>query len=580
MRKIIELDDVFKTGELTVQLVLPLRHGRLDAGRVTKHASEALDYIKNVAPEPGKTHLLLIAMGGEETYGPNRNGDGFSEFPVPARKGGDRWWVAPGQELTKHYRSFETNPAHAFQHHQNKDPSKASGHVKKAFWNPRMHRVELLTLIDNEKDAEWIERVEAGEHPAVSMGCRIKYDVCSQCGNKAPTRADYCKHAQLMNMINPDGTKNFVYNPDPDFFDISRVFRPADRIGYTMKKVADSIEVRLSADLGTQVDVAVAKIAAARKLSEMDKTIRGEPVATSALSAGEKTLVVKFRDHAKNKLAASPSLPTSVLQSHGLRSVVTAATRRAVVLKEAEFAECAVSRLLGRPANVSSPIVAKLAEAASAAIELFGESPALLDWVLDECKLAEIDHVPDSLDEAVREIAEKRAYAGDLLYRRLVPEGVGVRSYEAPTTDLLHVGDHVTTRGAAIDAQDAVTRAHMRKVLGGTALLLGGYKMLTAYPWMRRMKMPLAVGAGALGHAALSPRPEGTLRADEGLEIPDITEMAPKTAAIVHMVEHARLATRPHDLSRAKTGARVDPMVGLVLDVGAVADCLGAIVAT
>lgn len=585
MKKIIELDDVFKTGEQTVQLVLPLRNGRFDAGRVTKHASEALDYIKNVSPEPGKTNLLLLAMGAEETYGPNRNGDGFSEYPVPARgekaaSSGERWWVAPGQELTKSYQTFETNPAHAFKHHQNKDKEKASGVVKKAFWNPRMHRVELLTAVDNEKDAEWIERVEAGEFPAVSMGCRIKYDVCSRCGNKAPTRADYCKHAQLLNMVNPDGTKNFVYNPDADFFDISRVFRPADRIGYTMKKVADVYDVRFSADLGDVVEAASIKIAAARKLSEMDKVIRGEPVATSTMSQDEKSLVVKFRDHAKTKLAGSPTLSKETLQHSDLRSMVTAARASGLVLKDAEFVESALTQLLGRPANASQELVTKIAEASSAAIELFGESPALLDWVFDECKLAEATRVSPSLNAAMVSMSEKRAYAGELLYRRLTPEGNGMRPFEAPTTDMLHVGDQTTTRGAARDAQDAVTRAHMTKVLGGTALMLGGYKMLTAYPWMRPLRMPLAVGAGVLGHAALSPRPGHTMRTDEGFQIPDITEMAPKTAAIVHMVECARGAARRHDLSHAKTGARVDPLLGLVLDAGAVADCLGAIVAT
>lgn len=585
MRKIIELEDFFKTGEQTVQIVLPMRNGRFDAGRVTKHASEALDYIKNVMPEPGKTHLLLLAMGGEETYGPNRNGDGFSEYPVPARgekaaSKGERWWIAPGQELTKTYKTFETNPAHAFKHHQNKDKEKASGYVKKAFWNPRMHRVELLTLVDNEKDAEWVERVEAGEFPAVSMGCRIKYDVCSRCGNKAPTRADYCKHAQAMNEVNPDGTKNFVYNPDSDFFDISRVFRPADRIGYTMKKVADFADVRLSADLGAMVEAASFKIAAAKKLSEMDKVIRGEPVATGTMSPNEKSLVVKFRDHAQDKLAASPNVPAHMLQQHGLRSVVTAAHRVGVVLKDAEFIEAAVSQMLGRPANASRATIMKTAEAAGAAIELFGESPALLDWVLDECKLAVAETVSPALDTAMRAIAEKRAYAGELLYRRLTPEGAGVRPDEAPTTDLLHVGNQVTTRGAARDAQDEVTRAHMRKVLGGTAMLLGGYKMLTAFPSLRPLRAPLAVGAGVLGHEVLSKRPGHTVPSAEGLDVPDITETAPKTAAVVHMVECARGVTHTYDLSRAKMGARVDPLLGLVLDAGMVADCLGAIVAT
>ena len=590
MRKIIEFDDTFPTGERTLQLVLPLRGGRIDAGRITKHASEALDYIKSVSPEPGKTHLLLLAMGAEETYGPNRNGDGFSEYPVPARgkeatARGERWWVAPGQELTQTYRTFESNPARAFRHHQNKDPDKASGYVKRAFWNPRMHRVELLTVIDNEKDAEWVERVEQGEFPAVSMGCRIKYDVCSRCGNRAPSRAEYCKHALAMNQVNPDGTKNFVYNPDSDFFDISRVFRPADRIGYTLKKVAEAATVRLAADLGSEVESAGRKMAAARKLSEMSKVIRGEPVAASTLPRGERSLAIRFRDFAGPRLSGSPELPSRVVQAAalspgvGLRGVVTTADRAGVILKDAEFADAAVSQLTGRPTCVSRDVVIRLASAADAALELFAESPALLDWVLDECKLGEASSIHDPLAAEIDAIRDKRAYVGDMLYRRLVPEGAGLRPDAGATTDLVHLGNGaVTTRGAALDAQDAVTRAHMRKVLGGTALMLGGYKMLTAYPSLRRLRAPIAVGVGALGHAALSPRPGGALGTAEGVPVPDISETAPKTAAIVSMVECRSPAVPAIDVSRAKVGSTVDPIVGLMLDVERVVDLLGSAV--
>lgn len=588
MKKIIEFADTFPTGELTLQLVLPLRGGRFDVGRVTKHASDALDYIKNVSPEPGKTHLLLLAMGAEETYGPNRNGDGFSEYPVPARgkeatARGERWWVAPGQELTQTYRTFETNPARAFRHHQNKDPEKASGYVKRAFWNPRMHRVELLTVIDNEKDAEWVDRVEQGEFPAVSMGCKIKYDVCSRCGNKAPSRAEYCKHALAMNQVNPDGTKNFVYNPDSDFFDISRVFRPADRIGYTLKKVAD-VGGRLAADLGVEADAATRKTTAARKLSEMSKVIRGEPIAVSTVSRGERDLAVRFRDYAGDRLSKSPELPSRIVHAAalspgvGLRGVVTTANLAGVVLKDAEFAEAAVSQLTGRPTRVARDVLIRLATAADAALELFSESPSLLDHVLDECKLGEASNVDVALASALAQISEKRAYAGDMLYRRLVPEGAGLRPDAAPTTDLFHTGDEVTTRGAALEAQDAVTRAHMRKVLGGTALMLGSYKMLTAYPWLRKARAPLAIGVGALGQATLSPRPGSTRSTTEGVDVPDVTETAPKMAALINMVECRSPSSGALDFSRAKLGSVVDPIVGLVLDVEHVVDFLGSVV--
>lgn len=554
MRKIIELDDYFPTGEVTAQVILPWNNGRgVDTTRISKHASVALDYIKNVAPEPGKTALLLLALGAEETYGPNRNGDGFPEHPVAARgkvaSMGRRWFVPPGEELTHHYASFETNPAHAFKHHANRDPAKASGVVKKAFWNPRMHRVELLTLVDNDKDPEWVKRASDGEFVPVSMGCRIKRDVCARCGNEAPTRADYCDHVKFaMNQVDENGFKDYVHNPSPDFFDISRVFRPADRIGYTLKKVAYVHEVRLAADLGAEIDLLARKAAASQKLSDIDKVIRAEPVAASTLSPDEKSFIVKFRDHAEKKLAAAPSIAVNGLLHWPLGEVLSAAAVNDVVFKDAEFIPLAISKLAGYALAPDANLVAKVAAAARWVLAAFAEQPALLDTLLDSGVL-EATKISEELISHFKVAREKRAYVGEMLYRRLVPEGVGLRDDAAPTTDVLHVGPYTTTRGAAIDAQDAVTRAHMGKVLGGGALMLGGYKALTAFPAMRRMALPLLAGGGAL---ALSGRSGHNVRTDEGYQIPDITEMAPKQASIVHLVECATSPSITVDFSSVK----------------------------
>lgn len=554
MRKIIELDDYFPTGEVTAQIILPWNNGRgVDTSRVSKHASVALDYIKNVAPEPGKTALLLLALGAEETYGPNRNGDGFPEHPVAARgkvaSMGRRWFVPPGEELTHHYASFETNPAHAFKHHANRDPSKASGVVKKAFWNPRMHRVELLTLVDNDKDPEWVKRASDGEFVPVSMGCRIKRDVCARCGNEAPTRADYCDHVKFaMNQVDENGFKDYVHNPSPDFFDISRVFRPADRIGYTLKKVAYVHEVRLAADLGAEIDLLARKAAASQKLSDIDKVIRAEPVAASTLSPDEKSFIVKFRDHTEKKLASTPGIHIGSLLSYPLGETLNAAAANGVVFRDREFMLLATSKLAGRLVHHTSDQFEKFAACARWALAAFAEHPALLDEILDSGVL-EAEKISSELMDGFARISEKRGYVGEMLYRRLVPEGVGLRNDAAPTTDVLHVGPYTTTRGAAIDAQDAVTRAHVGKVLGGGAMLLGGYKALTAYPWMRRMALPMMAGGGAL---ALSGRSGHNVRTDEGYAIPDITEMAPKQASIVHLVECATSPSITLDFSSVK----------------------------
>lgn len=603
MKKIIELDDLFPTGESTIQPVLLWGPGRnrQDLSHVTKTASEALDYIKHVNPEPGKTSMLVLAMGGEETYGPNRNGDGFPERPVLAKKG-KGYWIEPGQELTKHYKSFETNPAHAFQHHANKDPSKASGVVKKAFWNDPMHRVELLITVDNDKDPEWVKRVNDGEFPAVSMGCKIKYDVCARCGNKAPTRAQYCEHARsgALNAVNPDGTKNYVHNPDPSFFDISRVFRPADRNGYTLKKVADVYDVRSSAELGDIAGALDDKSAAIRKLSDIDKVIRGETVATASnLSPKEQSLIRNFRDYAGPSLQHSPDLPMDALLKHSAAEVFATTATMGIALKDAEFLEFMSSKLAGVRLRLGADVFEKVSALLPTIYELFDSSPALCTSVLETGVLdAPGEKVSAVLTEALSPYVVKRAYVGEMLYRRLVPEGVGLRPDAAPSTDVMSMTDPrtgetmQTTRGAAMDARDAVTRAHMSKVVGGSAMLLGGYKLLTAFPQMRKFKLPLGIGATALGAKWLPQRPGHEVRTNEGFDIPDITEFAPKTGAaqglsgaITHLIEasYPRAAgkyasLRPILLKSAQAHSTVDSIRGLELDFETVADRIGQLI--
>jgi hypothetical protein len=58
----------------------------------------------------------------------------------------------------------------------------------------------------------------------------------------------------------------------------------------------------------------------------------------------------------------------------------------------------------------------------------------------------------------------------------------------------------------------------------------------------------------------------------------DMTEMAPKTASVISMVECMTHPCAPLDLSRVKVGSHMDPIVGLVLNVERVVDCLGSAV--
>jgi hypothetical protein len=132
-------------------------------------------YINNAKTIKGKTQILLTALGAYEYWGANVNGDAFFETAL----------AHEGQDYG--YKTFETYA------HVNKDPNAAYGDVSLSVYNPVFHRVELIVLLDNAKAADIVTGIESGEYPDWSMGCRVPFDVCMNCGNKAPTRKQYCE---------------------------------------------------------------------------------------------------------------------------------------------------------------------------------------------------------------------------------------------------------------------------------------------------------------------------------------------------------------------------------------------------
>jgi len=71
--------------------------------------------------------------------------------------------------------------------------------------------------------------------------CKVPYDICSACLNKAPSRAQYCDHLMNeMSQVKEAGHQIFAINDRPCFFDFSGVFRGADRIAFGLQKVAST----------------------------------------------------------------------------------------------------------------------------------------------------------------------------------------------------------------------------------------------------------------------------------------------------------------------------------------------------
>jgi hypothetical protein len=213
-----------------------------DLGTFIKRAGYKMaDDVRHIKFAAGEVPIHLIVVGATEYYGPNRNGDAFDE------------------DVCKKYHNTFVKHARWYRNHQNKDPNKSYGRIAHSAYNEPMHRIELIAALNGTKEAaehnrglvadEELEKLAKHEDIAVSMACKVPFDICSGCGNVAKTRAEYCLgedeggHCKeggcrhRLGQVNENGHHLHVKNTQPDFFDNSKVWRPADYIAYTLGEI-------------------------------------------------------------------------------------------------------------------------------------------------------------------------------------------------------------------------------------------------------------------------------------------------------------------------------------------------------
>lgn len=250
--------------EPVAELIKISSRGIIGADRVSfikRAGAEFTDKIAALKFASGEIPVHLIAIGATEDYGPNRNGDGFC------------------RETCQKYHDTFHKYARFYRDHANKNPAKSFGIVKASFYNEPMRRIELVCALNGTQEAaerngglladKELEKLASGKDIPVSMACKIPFDKCSFCGNKARTRAEYCEaiedggHCKAgglkrnIGKVLSDGHVLHADNPDPSFFDISHVFRPADRIAYVFGELqkAASSGVISGAELGEQMEL-------------------------------------------------------------------------------------------------------------------------------------------------------------------------------------------------------------------------------------------------------------------------------------------------------------------------------------
>jgi hypothetical protein len=297
------------------------------------YSPELMKVISNMKRRDDRYYVVINAMGSVELWGSNRNGDGFPEKGLTHKS--LRTDMGTAEDFG--FKTFEYY-ARLYKHHVNKNPEKSFGEVVFAHWNPVIHRVELIVAINIQNAKDITEALDKGNQVSVSMGCKVKYDRCSICNNKASTRPQYCKHLKnyMGQIVDKNlaeqwsketgkrilpGTQVFAYNDFPRFFDISRVYIGADRTAYILGKAASNNHIDYSVDIAEAegvTDEMIDKLAMPMKKGEIDKNISGSLESTDGriskiteMDAIRKALDEKIN----NVIVAEPQIPNSTLDS-------------------------------------------------------------------------------------------------------------------------------------------------------------------------------------------------------------------------------------------------------------------------
>jgi len=272
MIKVCHYPSVNEQGIPVVEMLDP---GNSMVKLATPYLPEVQQYVRNLRPRAGSVYALVNAIGAYEFWSSNINGDAAPERYDAGHAVYDQ--LIHEGPIWGYQTFLGANP---FTHHVNKDPAKSLGAIELSAYNKTMHRVEVVVRLDRDKcntpaASRFMQRIDAGELPDVSMGMKVPFDMCSVCTdwdayNTAlrtfdpfrhrhpgiavlmyhkqirPIRGlsvlqeEYCSHVKgRMNHILHNGAKIFVWNHWMRFFDLSLVFIGAERQAKMMAKLAE-----------------------------------------------------------------------------------------------------------------------------------------------------------------------------------------------------------------------------------------------------------------------------------------------------------------------------------------------------
>lgn len=273
-----------------------------DRCQLEKLAAQDWAFTVDVKPDPRYAYLHLITTGAGEWYGSNNNADWFNKAAGEFRLGNGK--TIPLAGGLDEYHSTFMKFAHVYHNHNNsRKGGEPDGDIIAEAVNPIMHRGELIVRLPMSTWGPKIEKMANDGTPIWwSMGCAVPTDACTECGHRAHSRREYCEHLKYAaGSITPKGMQIAAINDIPAFHDISDVDVPADRIAFTLRKVASAGGQVDDEQGGLWVPVAVLNKLAGRR--ERDRAVLVEKLAcmekrieTEGLAPDEQNMAGAFED--------------------------------------------------------------------------------------------------------------------------------------------------------------------------------------------------------------------------------------------------------------------------------------------
>ena len=393
---------------------------------------------------------------------------------------------------------------------------------------------------------------------------------CSVCHNKASKQSDYCSHLKYeLGKTRDDGTRVYAINGGYDydkhpkalnFFDISYVFRPADKTGYMLKKVAshDFEEEHTigSAEAFNKLAALQEKSAQLKKMADITKYFEGVPFAQLDSEDNHQLKVINRNPQIFENVVSQMQELTpehyNKLSKYPMGEILASLSDLGIMLTTPEFIKMVVHKKTGY--QLDTDTLKQMCKDQSAIFEELSSNPEMVNTLAAKATMFDESHKPkEEIKEIVSDIKDSRDLSPDGFAKKASSSFIRSNlGYHDPANmfaeDTLGVHHTETITDPAtgkkyVASMGAIDEGEFKEKIGQLALLAGGAGLLAGtYAYLQELKSgvigpalgigTLALGAKLLYDKAKSMQIDDYRYTDSGMKIPKATPMFEKKSSM------------------------------------------------